>query len=371
MSLAHQIKSNGIAAQAIAARDDRSLPALVRRAATQLASASTAAEVLEARDFASVAYDAAKKAARLHKAKGAHDELIAKAHRAQADALEIEAAAKRRLADEYDAAQERGEVAGHGGKRGNQYANVTDNNVATAEEIGLTREQVFEARQIRDAEEADPGIVHKTVEEQLAAGKEPTKAAVRKAVEAVNSQEAEPVLAVAEIEPVELVRGKLNIPEGVSLEEIARQGMAREAAGENATAIAKSFHLGQHYYRMACDIFFLRDRGGYSAKDQAIVDRAFRMLVDTQRIAEAFTLIEPVAVKVWNGDKRPRADREPARVDQFEHAFGVAMHTCEAVAELDLPYLSSADAKSAVREINRARRNLQTLLNRIQEIHND
>jgi hypothetical protein len=32
------------------------------------------------------------------------------AHRAQADALEIEAGAKRRLADEYDAAQERGEV---------------------------------------------------------------------------------------------------------------------------------------------------------------------------------------------------------------------------------------------------------------------
>ncbi len=40
--------------------------------------------------------------------------MIAAAHRAQADALEIEAAAKRRLADEYDAAQETGEVAGPG-----------------------------------------------------------------------------------------------------------------------------------------------------------------------------------------------------------------------------------------------------------------
>ena len=53
-----------------------------------------AAEVLEARDSASIIYDAAKKAARMAKAKGAHDELIVKAHRAQADALEIEAAAK-------------------------------------------------------------------------------------------------------------------------------------------------------------------------------------------------------------------------------------------------------------------------------------
>jgi hypothetical protein len=46
----------------------------------------------------------------LSKAKGAHDTLIAAAHRAQADALEIETGAKRRLADEYDAALERGEI---------------------------------------------------------------------------------------------------------------------------------------------------------------------------------------------------------------------------------------------------------------------
>jgi hypothetical protein len=39
---------------------------------------------------------------------------FAAAHRTQADALEIEAGAKRRLADEYDAAQERGEIANAG-----------------------------------------------------------------------------------------------------------------------------------------------------------------------------------------------------------------------------------------------------------------
>ena len=62
----------------------QTLPSLVQKAASQLASATSAAEVLEARDTASVAYDAAKSAARLARAKGAHDELIAKAHRAQA-----------------------------------------------------------------------------------------------------------------------------------------------------------------------------------------------------------------------------------------------------------------------------------------------
>jgi len=96
---------------------DSSLPQLVDHAAAALSNARTAAEVLEARELASFAYDAAKRAARLQRAKAAHDDLIAATHRVQADALEIEAQAKRRLADEYDSAQQRGEVARHGGGR--------------------------------------------------------------------------------------------------------------------------------------------------------------------------------------------------------------------------------------------------------------
>lgn len=156
----------------------QSLPGLVQRAATQLASATSAAEVLDARDAAGVAYTAAKAAARLAKAKGAHDELIAKAHRAQADALEIEAMAKRRLADEYDAAQLRGEVATGRPK------SIPEQNtfVPTAADIGLTGKDIHEAREIRDAEETYPGIVRRTLDAALDAGEEPTKAAVRRAI---------------------------------------------------------------------------------------------------------------------------------------------------------------------------------------------
>jgi hypothetical protein len=79
--------------------------------------------------------------------------LIAAAHRAQADALEIEAGAKRRLADEYDAAQERGEVPGHGGNRGNQH---TGGKIEDANLGGITGTDIHEARIIRDAEVARP-----------------------------------------------------------------------------------------------------------------------------------------------------------------------------------------------------------------------
>lgn len=154
------------------------LPGLIDRAATMLASAKTAAEVLEAREAAGLAYDIAKRAARLKNAKAAHDDLVAAAHRAQADALEIEAAAKRRLADEYDAAQARGDVAKRGWESG-----VDKRNITTAADLGLRRDQIHEARQLRDAEVADPGIVRRTLDEKLERGEEPTRSAVRRAAE--------------------------------------------------------------------------------------------------------------------------------------------------------------------------------------------
>ncbi|MDA1308602.1 MAG: hypothetical protein O2985_03245 [Proteobacteria bacterium] len=154
------------------------LPTLVDRAANALAGARTAAEVLEAREIATFAYDIAKRSARLNKAKNAHDDLIAAAHRAQANALEIEALAKHRLADEYDAAQERGEVAGNG-QRGKAVPDENSFSPPTSVDLGLSRKEIYEARLVRDAEQADPGIIRRTLDKRIERGEEPSKAALR------------------------------------------------------------------------------------------------------------------------------------------------------------------------------------------------
>jgi hypothetical protein len=171
--------------QAIATLDSITLPGLVDRASSALAGARTAAEVLEARDMASFAYDAAKKAARLLRAKKAHDELVGAAYRAQADATEIEARAKRRIADEYDAAQERGEVADQGKPSQRE-------GLATVSEIGLSHKDIHEARIIRDAEDADPGVVRRALDEAVDAGEEPTKAVVMRAVLKASARKSRP-----------------------------------------------------------------------------------------------------------------------------------------------------------------------------------
>lgn len=157
------------------------LAARVTTAAERLAKAETHAEVLDVRIEATATFGATKIAARLAKAKGAHDELIRAIYRVQADALDIEHIAKRRLADEYDAAQARGEV---GQRTGRPPKDVPAGNdiPPTAADLGLSRREVHDARLVRDAEVADPGVVRRTLDETLQRGEEPTRAAIREAV---------------------------------------------------------------------------------------------------------------------------------------------------------------------------------------------
>lgn len=153
------------------------LPAMVQAAADSLGRATTAAQVLEARELAGLAYDAAKRAARLLRAKSAHDRLVGATHRVQADALEIEAAAMRRLADEYDAAQDRGEVRK---QSDNQAYSKTEK--AGPADIGMSPKTIHTAREVRDAIASNPVIVRAALDDLLAAGDEPTRAALRRAI---------------------------------------------------------------------------------------------------------------------------------------------------------------------------------------------
>lgn len=61
-----------------------------------------------------------------------------------------------RLADEYDAAQERGEV-GQSGTRTDLVAGSNEVRPATAADLGLRRDEIHEARKLRDAERAANG----------------------------------------------------------------------------------------------------------------------------------------------------------------------------------------------------------------------
>lgn len=153
------------------ARDQSDLAATVDRARVLLDEGDYQAALM----LSSGAYDNAKAAASFASRVKAGEQLIGKARRMQADALLIESRAKIALAYQVDEAQSAGMIAGKGRPK-----NIPDENIFTLEDAGLTAKRLHEARQLRDAEAKEPGIVQRAIEARVEAGMEPSRAALKK-----------------------------------------------------------------------------------------------------------------------------------------------------------------------------------------------
>jgi cell division protein FtsB len=106
-----------------------------------------------------------------------------------------------RLADEIDAAQERGELATAGGNR----SKIPDENFAPSmADVGLDNKQAHEARKLRDAEKASPGKTKAVIADIVARGEEPTRAKIHREV---TEKPAAPAKALSE--PIDPERRKL------------------------------------------------------------------------------------------------------------------------------------------------------------------
>lgn len=154
------------------------LPILIDRASRALLDAKTSAEVLEARDMARAAYDAAKSKGRYAKGKEAYDEVMEAVRAAQGKAQEIAIRAEMRFIEEYDSAKDRGEVASAG-----KPVNVSDgNDKPTAADLNVTRKETHQARKLLEAEKASPGKAKAAIDGIVARGEEPTRAKVQREV---------------------------------------------------------------------------------------------------------------------------------------------------------------------------------------------
>ncbi len=156
----------------IAVRDQSDLAATVDRARALLDDGDYQAALM----LSSGAYDNAKAAVTFASRVKAGEQLIGKARRMQADALLIESRAKIALADQVDEAQASGVMAGQGRPK-----NIPHENVFTLEDAGLTAKQLHEARQLRDAESKEPGIVERAIQARVETGMEPSRRALKQA----------------------------------------------------------------------------------------------------------------------------------------------------------------------------------------------
>ena len=160
-----------------------SLPALIDRARTRLAEARTSAEILEVRAAAKAVLEYAR---------------VTEATReAQADCFLIIKYAEMRLVEEVRAAQERGELARHGGVRkseikvrtpdldlaaseGGISVRTPGTDPATLDEIGISKQRFAEWSDVYDA--GGEAVVDEAIQAALDEGRAPTNADIQRAV---------------------------------------------------------------------------------------------------------------------------------------------------------------------------------------------
>lgn len=274
------------------------LPILIERASRTLMEARSSGEVLEARDMARVAYDAAKSQGRIAKARQAHDTIIAAILRAQGEASLVRSRAEMRLADEMDAAQERGEVATG---RDGPGAGVSDGNAkATAAEIGLGRKEIHEARKLRDAEKASPGKTKAVIEDIVARGEEPTRAKIHREVTdkpmAPAKEAAQPIdperRKLAKLTPDALIDEVL----GLRADLAEAKATVKKQASEIRTLkdLVKSFEGDQaEVIRNQANVIRHKEAEMYRANDTA--DRA---LAKAKRLEKRIAELEKMGIEV-------------------------------------------------------------------------
>ncbi|WP_242220030.1 SAM-dependent methyltransferase [Shinella zoogloeoides] len=164
---------------------DAAVPATVGRAGTpQIATMIQSAlslfdegDIERARIIADGAYDLSQAEARFAAKYEATRHLVPKLRQMQGDALFVETQCKIEVAKAYDAAQAAGQAATRGRPK-----NVPDGNIFTADEAGLSRKEIHEARKLAAAEAESPGIARRAIDARIAQGLAPTRASLRHAI---------------------------------------------------------------------------------------------------------------------------------------------------------------------------------------------
>jgi hypothetical protein len=90
-------------------------------------------------------------------------------------------------------------------------SNGNDVRPATAAEVGLSRKAIFEARQLRDAERDDPGIVRRLLDAMLDRGGEPTRAELRRSFRTSGTGDNEWFTPVEYVDRVCAVLGEIDL----------------------------------------------------------------------------------------------------------------------------------------------------------------
>jgi hypothetical protein len=166
-------------------------------------------------------------------------------------------------------------------------------------------------------------------------------------------------------------RGKHGIvtPDGVSVEQWVRAGMALHDEGENSESVAKKLGIGVQSYRNARYVVLLADRRDLSADERGIAADALTALNEARLPGPAFAKVSPIVDRIWGLDSKAQPQKtEKKRAEHFDNAIGAAVQACIAVEDVRLPDMDCEQREAAIADLKTAQAALRRLCKRLKEV---
>ncbi len=127
---------------------------------------------------------------------------------------------------------------------------------------------------------------------------------------------------------------RLVPPDGLSVEDWGRKGMALEAEGKRVSVVATVIGINHQSYRNLRDILELSDRDALPAKDAELVRQALSNLNSTRRLKASYEPIKPIGQRVWGAIRT--ATSEANRREIFEDAISILVQACETGSQMEI-----------------------------------
>lgn len=160
---------------------------------------------------------------------------------------------------------------------------------------------------------------------------------------------------------------RIPVPEGVTLEELVRKGMAYEATGVSPDKAAKEIRIGVEAYRHVRDLITLLNEVELRPHDREIVSGALAAINATNQLA-AYEPAAPIVRRVWGSGGVPHTVKAARkRVDHFATVVGIAVQSCAnfSLKEFEIPYLSDTERKRWIGEVEQARVDLDAFVRKL------
>ena len=165
---------------------------------------------------------------------------------------------------------------------------------------------------------------------------------------------------------------RIALPEGMTLEDLARNGLRLQAEGKNADEIRKALGVGNSTWIAMRNVVLIADREDLSERERKIAQTALAEMNATGQTAAAHEMVAPIVRRIWgdSDSRRTKPDRaEELRVEAFERAYGVIVHACMGASLIEVPHLSKERATELAAELQNAIGSVRALRQRILEIH--